>query len=117
MTSALSRFGQHCRNLRMSRTLTMGEQADALACTIPHISAVETGRLAPSEEYLDKFSDWLQLDSGERRILLSRTNSNVIPLPKFITNNSASMRLFRKISKMAPCDIREFSKHREVRDD
>jgi hypothetical protein len=39
-------------------------------------------------------------------------------LPKFITKNSASMRLFRKISKMAPSDIREFSKqHREVRDD
>jgi hypothetical protein len=96
----------------------MGDQATALACSIPQISAIETGRLAPTADYLRKLSDWLQLDSGECRVLLSRTTGNVIPFPKIITNNSASMRLFRKISKMAPSDIRKFSKqHREVRDD
>jgi transcriptional regulator with XRE-family HTH domain len=98
--------------------MTMGDQADALGCSITYISSIETGRLSPSEEYLQKFSHWLDLSPQEHRALLGRTRNNVISFPKFITNNSASMRLFRKISKMNPCDIRKFKKRDyEVADD
>jgi hypothetical protein len=99
----------------------MGDQADAFGCAIHFISSIETGRMAPPEKYVERFRDWLSLSGDQYRDLIKRTHGNVIDLQhlKFTRNNSKSMRLFRKISKMKPGQIRSFRRkpQREAKDD
>jgi hypothetical protein len=96
----------------------MGDQADAFACPIHAISSIETGREQPSDEYMRRFSTWLHLTDQEHEDLVRRIRSNVVKFPKLATTNSPSMRLFRKISKMKPSEIRKFRKDNcEVKDD
>jgi hypothetical protein len=118
MTNALTRFGQRCRDLRTSRNRTMGEQSDYMACPTYVISSIETGRQHPSDEYIDSFRAWLHLTDREHSDLVVRLRSNIVKFPKFTTTNSASMRLFRKISRMNPGEIRKFRKiNDEAKDD
>jgi transcriptional regulator with XRE-family HTH domain len=110
MSGALTSFGNHCRALRTQKNLMMGDQAQALQCEVHHISAIETGRIAPTAEYVENLSGWLQLKGGELKILTKRMKSNVVSLQSRSStkNNSTSMRLFRKISKLDPNQIRKF---------
>jgi hypothetical protein len=112
MTSALTRFGKHCRDLRSVHGKTMGDQADALGCAVHFISEIESGKIAANDKYVCKFRDWLGLSDQQYRDLMKKRGSDVIQFPpvKFIRNNSNSMRLFRKISKMNPSEIRGFPK-------
>ena len=110
MASALTRFGMLCRALRSSHDRTMGEQAAALECAVHYVSDIETGRLPPTGEYIDAFSRWLDLEASQSEALKKRSKSNVISLrnARSSSNNSNSIRLFRKISKMDSIQIRRF---------
>lgn len=110
MACALTTFGKHCRELRVAKNQTMGDQAKALSCDVHHISSIETAKLTPNSEYLEKIRQWLLLDDKEFAILKRRTKSNIVNMkPVFSTsNNSTSMRLFQKISKLEPDQIRKF---------
>jgi transcriptional regulator with XRE-family HTH domain len=110
MANTLTRFGQYCRALRTSRDLTMGDQARAFDCPIHSISSIEAGRETPTDKYIERFRKWLDLDETQYSDLIKRTRSNVVELrrKRSYTNNSTSMRLFRKISKMSPDQIRSF---------
>jgi hypothetical protein len=112
MASVLTRFGQHCRELRSRRGMTIGDQADALGCDPHEISGIETGKCPLPPHYSQKFTDWLNLEERERRELLKRVESNVVAFPRHATggDKTGAMRLFRKISKMNPAQIRSFSK-------
>ena len=116
MAGALTRFGVLCRSLRAQNNQGMGDQARAFQCEVLHISAIETGRTEPTDEYIEKFRNWLALENGEHHLLIKRGKSNVSALsPRFSTrNDSGSMRLFRKISKLDPNQIREFRKKVEA---
>ena len=94
----------------------MGDQARALQCRVDYISAIESGREIPSEDYIGKFRAWLGVSEAEHALLLKRGKSNVVALnPGFSTrNNSSSMRLFRKISTLDPNQIRAFRKKIEM---
>jgi hypothetical protein len=92
--------------------MTMGDQADALR-TEPHeISAIETGKAPLPPGYSQKLINWLQLSEQEQRELLRKIESNVVAFPRNTTggDRTSAMRLFRKISKMNPNEIRNFSK-------
>jgi hypothetical protein len=121
MTNALTRFGQHCRHLRSSQDKTMGDQAEAFGCAIHFISSIETGKVPLPENYVERFRDWLNLSADQYRDLVKRRHNNVINLQivRFTRDNSKSMRLFRKISKMSPGQIRNFRKkpQGEAKDD
>ncbi len=99
----------------------MGDQAEALGCAVHLISAIETGRVAPTADYLESFRSWLALDDAQYKSLLRRSKNNVVELRhKFSAGEkSSSMRLFRKISKMDPAQIRYFGKkiHGEAEND
>lgn len=112
MANALTKFGQRCRDLRSRYNKSIGDQADAFACQPHEISAVETGKTLAPDLYAQKFVDWLGLNDQEKRDLLKRIDSNVIsfPGPKGGGDKSTSMRLFRKISKMNPSEIRGIKK-------
>jgi len=86
----------------------MGDQAVAMKCEVYYVSGVETGKIVPPAEYIEKFRQWLQLDDSQYNALKKRSKSNVIDLrQRFSTSNqSSSIRLFRKISKMDPMQIR-----------
>jgi hypothetical protein len=88
----------------------MGQQAAALGYPIHHISGVETGKTAPSEEYISTFALWLGLGETEIEALRRRAKSNLVSLHSAaaLSNNSNSMRLFRKVSKMDSRQIRAF---------
>jgi len=110
MASVLTRFGLLCRELRTSQNRSMGDQATALKCDVHYVSAIETGRIAPPEEYIEEFGRLLNLDNTQYASLRKRSKTNVIDLrQKFSTSNqSSSMRLIRKVSKMDPSQIRNF---------
>ena len=114
MASALTRFGGLCRDLRSSRNKTMREQSEATGYEVTYISAIEAGGQRPTEEYVESFRNWLNL--GEREAAeISKRRSSVVAFPsvKHVAKNSASIRLFRKISKMQPDEIRKMTKRRE----
>ena len=110
MASALTRFGQICRDIRIKHGKSMGDQAEALTCEVHHISSIETGKVAPSPQYIEKLKNWLNLDHHEYLDLMKRSQGNVIAFPARHAggSNSRSMRLFRKISRMDPTHIRSF---------
>jgi transcriptional regulator with XRE-family HTH domain len=112
MTTVLSRFGQRCRELRLAKGLTMGDQAKHVGCSVNAISSIECGSRTPSDSYLESFRAWMKLDDDEFRDLKRRIRSNVVELNRIRTlgEKGRSMRLFRKISKMNPDQIRAFNK-------
>ena len=112
MANTLSRFGQYCRDLRSSRRFTMGDQAEALNCPIHLISSIETGNSPLPPDYLNRFKQWLQLSESEHADLLKRAPGIVLNFCNrgSKSNRSTSMRLFRKVSRMPPEQIRSFRK-------
>lgn len=112
MANALTKFGQLCRDLRSQHDKSMGDQADAFGCLPYEISAIEVGKTRPEREYIAKFVNWLRLSEHQRRDLEKRIGSNVIPFLRAQSggDRSTSMRLFRKISKMNPGEIRGIKK-------
>jgi hypothetical protein len=112
MANALTRFGQYCRDLRSVHHKTMGDQADALGHDISYISLIETGAQTPSQSYVDQFQNWLKLDGRQAADLRRRTRASIIQFPstKYVSKNSRSLRLCRKISEMNPSEIRNFRK-------
>jgi transcriptional regulator with XRE-family HTH domain len=112
MACALTRFGQHCRELRSRRGMTIGDQADAFGAEPHEISSVETGRSPLPPQYSQKLADWLRLNDQERMELLKKVESNVVAFRRNTSSGdkTSAMRLFRKISKMKPGEIRRFSK-------
>ncbi len=119
MANALTRFGNHCRDLRIVGSFSMGDQAQALDCEVHYISAIETGKIAPPTEYLEKLRGWLKLNDGQYEVLLKRTKFSVVDIGHHFStsNHSTSMRLFRKISKMDPTQIRKFREKIDDEDD
>ena len=112
MASALTRFGQHCRELRSRREMTIGDQADAFGCQPYEISSIETGKSPVPPQYSRKLIDWLRLSDQEQRELLRKIDSNVIAFPRHTAggDKTSAMRLFRRISKMHPNQIRSYGK-------
>jgi transcriptional regulator with XRE-family HTH domain len=112
MACALTRFGQHCRDLRLRRGITLGDQADAFGLQPYEICEIETGKAPAPRHYSQKLSQWLALDEQEQRELFKRVDNNIVALHRSSPggNRTSSMRLFRKISKLRPNEIRNFSK-------
>lgn len=112
MSTVLSRFGQRCRDLRIAKSLTMGDQASFIGCSVSEISLIECGSRTPSEAYLDKFKELVSLDEEDFQDLKRKIRSNVVELNRIKTlgENGRSMRLFRKISQMNPDQIRAFNR-------
>jgi transcriptional regulator with XRE-family HTH domain len=108
MACALTRFGLLCRDFRISKNRSMGDQAEAMKCAVHYVSAVETGKIEPSDDYIETLGRWLQLNDSQYNALKKRRKANIIDLrQRFSTGDrSSSVRLFRKISKMDPMQIR-----------
>jgi hypothetical protein len=96
----------------MSRGFTMGDQAKHLGCPVSEISLIECGSRTPPDEYLQAFRAWMNMDDEDFRDLKKKIRSNVIELSriKSLGENGRTMRLFRKISKMNPDEIRAFNR-------
>jgi hypothetical protein len=109
MSSTLTRFGRRCREARSKSGKCMAEQADVFNCPVSAISDVETGKVIPTTEYVEKFSNWLRLCNQDKNELLIRIprSANVIEFPIRAPDGSKSIRLFRKVSKMTPQQIRK----------
>jgi hypothetical protein len=93
--------------------MTLGDQADALGCEPSEISSIEMGRSPLPRHYAKRLIDWLHLNEQEQRELFKRIESNVVAFPRPNLgggDKTSSMRLFRKISKMGPNEIRRFGK-------
>jgi hypothetical protein len=90
----------------------MGDQAEALNCSIHLISSIETGSAVLPADYLIRLRQWLQLSEIEHADLLKRAPSIVLAFPArgSRSNSSTNMRLFRKVSRMQPEQIRNFKK-------
>jgi len=101
--------------------MTIGDQADAFGAEPHEISAIETGKLPIPPLYSQKLVQWLNLNEQEQRELRRKTDNNVVTFPRHVAagDKTSAMRLFRRISKMNPNQIRNFGKKPppEVKDD
>jgi AraC-like DNA-binding protein len=111
MTNTLTRFGRYCRDARASQGKNMATQADSLGHKVSEISLYETGIMLPPDNYIDELAEWLGLDSQELRKRAPR-DSTVIAFPRKRHANR-SVRLFRKISRMTPAQIRALGSDRD----
>lgn len=111
MANALTVFGDRCRTLRVSRELTMGDQAEALKISASEISAIETGEKRPTADYIRQLSEWLELEQSTRADLISiaMRRDNVVPFP---TGKADGIKLFRKVGSLRPEQIRELARSR-----
>ena len=88
----------------------MIDQARQFGCSPSFISAVETGEKPVPEGYVDKFCDWMRIDATIRKQLqiLADSRTNVIRFTPVSKEKAAfARRLFRKINKMTPDEIRK----------
>lgn len=112
MASALTRFGEYCRDLRRLQGKNMLDQAQGVGLLVHQISSIETGQISPTDDYVQKLSDWFGLNERQIQELKKRVpqSNNVISFSdkKAAIEKGTTMRLFRKISKMKPQEIRRF---------
>jgi transcriptional regulator with XRE-family HTH domain len=90
----------------------MLDQAEGVGLLVHQISSIETGQIYPTDDYVQKLSDWFGLNERQMQELKKRVpqSNNVISFSakKAIIEKATAMRLFRKISKMKPQEIRRF---------
>src|SRR6187200_257965 len=111
MTNALNRFGTFCREARAKQELTMAAQAEALGHDVVDISAIESGKVIPTGQYVQQFCEWLKIPSAKRAEFEKRVpqNATIIAFPRR-KDGSSTVRMFRKVSKMSPAEIRKLGK-------
>lgn len=110
MGNNLTGFGIECRHIRTNRRKKMIDQAKHFGCSPSFISAVETGDKPVPEGYVEKFCKWMQIDSITKKQLqiLADARTNVIRFTPLNKEKAAiARRLFRKINKMTPDEIRK----------
>jgi hypothetical protein len=92
--------------------MTIGDQADAFGAEPYEISAIETGKSPLPPQYSQKLVAWLRLNDQERIELFKKVESNVVAFRRVTASGdkTGAMRLFRRISKMKPSEIRRFGK-------
>ena len=85
----------------------MAAQAEALGHDVTDISAFETGNRAPPPEYIQQLCSWLGVPGEQRAEFEKRVprSASVIEFPRK-RETSSSVRMFRKVSKMTPAQIR-----------
>jgi hypothetical protein len=74
-----------CRIHRLQKGLVMAQQAQAMACSVSWISAIERGQKPAPESYPDQFADWLLLSNEERselRVLAGAEKKIIKFVPK-----------------------------------
>lgn len=106
----LTGFGIECRHIRTDRGVKMIDQAKHFKCSPSFISAVETGDKPVPEGYVEKFCEWMNIGATTRKQLqiLADSRTNVIRFTPINKEKAAiARRLFRKINKMTPDEIRK----------
>lgn len=104
--SALTSFGQKCREERQEQGKTLFDQAKHMKLLPSDISAIEAGERQPPSGYIENFGQWLGIGPLQltKFTVLARP-SNVIPFPR--TQEARDTRkLFRKVNKLSPEEIR-----------
>ena len=61
MATLRKKFGQHLRQIRLSRRMTQERFAEVLDISVDFLSLIERGRNAPSFETLDKMARRLRM--------------------------------------------------------
>lgn len=59
-------FGEELRNIRLVRRLRLADVASKLKVSIAWVSAIETGKKAPSVEFVEKFCRAYDIDASKR---------------------------------------------------
>ena len=107
MSNGLVSFGQLSKSYRIAKKVRIADQAEALNVKSYEISAYETGEKIPPQSYVDKLAAWLSLDFRQKALLLRSIRSAVvIDLKAEKKKREETVRLFRRIHKMTPSEIR-----------
>lgn len=61
----LTAFGRALRKIRIDRNLLLKDMADALRCSSPFLSAIESGKKKIPEDMIDRISNYYGLNSDE----------------------------------------------------
>lgn len=103
MVAQLTQFGLACRQHRLMRNRTIGDQAEALGCSASFVSAIERGLDPLPSSYLGRLSVWLELQTFEAKALeeLIADDSNIVAFPRRDRNELLSGK-FGKFLQAAP---------------
>lgn len=106
MYNGLVSFGEISKSYRLAKGSRLFDQAEALNMKPSEISAYETGEKIPPQSYIDKLATWLALDFKQKAILLRSIRSVVIDISIERKKREGAMKLYRRIHKMKPSEIR-----------
>lgn len=109
-SSVISPFATFMRELRAKRSYLMGDQAEALQCSVAFVSAVETGTKAIPDKYLEKIISWLELSDAEAKELRTAADasSKLVRLyPKSHEQALLAVGLSKKLSQLGIDEIRK----------
>jgi hypothetical protein len=109
--TSLTPFGLKCREHRMRYQRSLGEQAAFLRMKTSMLSEIEIGARPVPQGMPERIGRWLDLPVLDISLLkrLSTANSNVVYLDK---KHRASRKLFRKINRLSPAEIRQLKPER-----
>ncbi|MFM0498925.1 helix-turn-helix domain-containing protein [Paraburkholderia caffeinilytica] len=102
-------IGIYLRTLRLRAGLRQQELAERLGYDASHVSGVEVGRKNPSQEFLERFADSLQLAPDEKAGLereLSDSPTSIQLIPDLPTDEYRMYaELSRKLGRLSPGQI------------
>lgn len=83
-------LGQRIKELRIQKNMTQAQLAESVGIDPKHQSCIENGRNFPSADLLDKYSNVLQISSGELLNIEHHENRTILEqkLNKLISESS-----------------------------
>lgn len=109
--TTLTPFGLKAREYRIAFGKSIGDQAEAFSVSPSDVSSIETGQTIPDADYIERFCTWLGLGKLDESILgklASYTGDNTVRF-KLPREHRDTRRLFRKINRLTPAQIRNLS--------
>lgn len=103
-------FGKEVRKLRIDKEVTLRKMADELEISPSHLSSVETGKRALTDDLKEKIISFFRLDgvvADNLRDLASRSSESLKIELSSLNNQQSESALFfaRKLDKLSDEDI------------
>lgn len=108
----LTKFGSISRQLRMRNGYTLGDQSKHFNRSISELSQIETGLAKPDADYIRSFVQWTKASFVDHQELIKSSSS---PLRTELPNDESNSRLYRRMNKLSPQQIRSLG--RSARED
>jgi len=105
----LTAFGKEVRKLRIDKEVSLMEMADALGVSVAFLSALETGRKNPPQDFVTIIGRYFRLDRARIEALhvLALQSSSIVRLRPQTRNREVAAEFARKFDSLGEADIKK----------